>query len=232
VQVATHGRVSGCAVFKTHLMLCVAARIRDWQYPQDSSALRSEDGQTIITDHGLREASQLLLPYSHFVCSWTGAQMLSRVGSQHTDSSCYSHDAAAHGLDGAHACAHLQSWSPVNHYPLLALLAARLPLSSLVIEIGTIHGAAAFALRAGLDEGCRQKVSVAASECAAAVVLNIVSGILRHRLPVSCSHLQCCRRCCTQCQGLRSGEGGVDAGCAWCGVCAGRLVAHRWRRRR
>jgi hypothetical protein len=138
-----------------------AERIRDWQYPQDPSALRTLDGQTIITDDALLKAEQLLPPFAHFVCSWTGAQMLSRAGLKDTSSACYSHDAAPDAIDATHACAHHLSWSPVNHYPLLALLAARMPISSVVIEIGTMHGAAAFALRAGLDEGCRQKVSLA-----------------------------------------------------------------------
>ena len=55
-----------------------AERIRDWQYPQDPSALRTLDGQTIITDDALLKAEQLLPPFAHFVCSWTGAQMPSR----------------------------------------------------------------------------------------------------------------------------------------------------------
>jgi hypothetical protein len=106
--------------------------------------------------------------------------MLSRAGLKDTGSACYSNDAAPHAIDATHACAHLLSWSPVNHYPLLALLAARMPISSVVIEIGTMHGAAAFALRAGLDEGCRLKVSLAANRRMAPLELNVVSGVLGH----------------------------------------------------
>jgi hypothetical protein len=55
-----------------------------------------------------------------------------------------------------------------------------MPISSVVIEIGTMHGAAAFALRAGLDEGCRLKVSLAANRRMAPLELNVVSGVLGH----------------------------------------------------
>jgi hypothetical protein len=87
--------------------------------------------------------------------------MTSRAGLKSDMQSCSSRnlssdDEASAALQ-ARSCAHLLSWSPSNHYPLLALIASRLPISSVVVEIGTMHGAAAFALRAGLDEACKQK---------------------------------------------------------------------------
>ena len=148
-------------------------RIRDWQYPQDSHAWRTDDGHTIITDDELLNAERLLQPYAHFVCSWTGAQMLSRTGLKDTTRACDHRRQPIHDSESdtssVHACAQLLSWSPVNHYPLLAFLASRLPISSVVVEIGTMHGAAAFALRAGLDEGCRQK-GFSAIDCPSVVI--------------------------------------------------------------
>ncbi len=151
----------------------VSGRIRDWQYPLEPSALRSSDGRAIITDAALLAAAALLQPYAHLVCSWTGAQLLSRAGLTDPTRTCGSLVARSQDFasDAAsmHACAHLLSWSPVNHYPLLALLASRLPLSAVVVEIGTMHGAAAFALRAGLDEGCRLK-GFSAIDCPSVVI--------------------------------------------------------------
>ncbi len=135
---------------------------------------RTAAGEAIITDDGLVKAGALLQQYSHYVCSWTGAQMMSRAGLKGAaqaciDSSLLKHGAAASDASLELSCAHELAWSPANHYPLLTLIASRMPISSVVVEIGTMHGAAAFALRAGLDEACRLK-GFAGMDCPSVVI--------------------------------------------------------------
>jgi hypothetical protein len=147
--------------------------MRDWQYPLEADLWRTAAGEVIITDDGLVKAGGLLQPYSHYVCSWTGAQMLSRAGLKGAAQACIGSSVSRHGAASDAllelSCAHALAWSPANHYPLLALIASRMPISSVVVEIGTMHGAAAFALRAGLDEACRLK-GFAAIDCPSVVV--------------------------------------------------------------
>jgi hypothetical protein len=186
--------------------------IRDWQFPLQSEAFRA-NGVPIITDDGLRDAELLLQQYSHFVCSWTGAQFLSRAGLQHSERACalLSGTAIGSGALDALSCARLLAWSPANHYPLLALLATRLPIFSIVVEIGTMHGAAAFALRAGLDEGCRRKGFLPIDCPSSVITYNVVDdsahnardcGMHKDAWLQVCSILFARKRCLTICFGV------------------------------
>jgi hypothetical protein len=191
-------------------------------------------------------AERLLQPYAHFVCSWTGAQMLSRAGLKDVTRACdhrlQSNPDSETDTSSLHACAHLLSWSPVNHYPLLALLASRLPISSVVVEIGTMHGAAAFALRAGLDEGCRQK-GFSAIDCPSVVITyNVVDDSARNAkdcgvskdvwMQARCLNVIFCHVFVVALCVDHSFLTFACTGRARRGVCPGRPAAHRWGGRR
>jgi hypothetical protein len=193
--------------------------------------------------------------------------MMSRAGLKDASQSCGD---IRHDSDGRAAsdsfftppCAHLLSWTPANHYPLLALIASRLPIHSVVVEIGTMHGAAAFALRAGLDEACRQKGFLAVDCPSVVITYNIVDdaahnakdcgvtkdtwmqvrvfkemslGSLRvfYGLPAFVQNTENSCLFWRKCNFQESTSlTRGHPGRAWSGVCVGRFAANCWRGRR